>query len=160
MKTNHLRLLSTPAVIGAGLVVAVSGVMMFFGLHQPVARAHEWIGLAFALAIAAHIATHWRGVKGYIKQPLAIGIVAALALATSFLLLPTDQGGHGIKGLIHNIEAAPINQIAPLLERSPNQLLSTLSNAGFEVQDGQQSVAAIAAANGSEPKTLLRLLLD
>jgi|GEM_PF-774528 len=159
MKTASLRLWSTPAVIGAGLFVAVSGVMMFFGLHQPVERAHEWIGLAFAAAIALHLLTHWRGFKGYFRQPLALGIVGALALPTAFLLLPTDGGGHGIKALIHRVEAAPLAQVAPLFERSPDQIRSTMQEAGFSVQDPQQSIAAIAAANDSEPKVLLRLLL-
>jgi hypothetical protein len=160
VKTVNLRLWSTPAVIGAGLFVAVSGVMMFFGIHQPVERAHEWIGLAFAAAIALHLLTHWRGFKGYFKQPLALGIVGALALTTAFMLLPAGEEGHGIKGLIQKVEAAPLAQVAPLFERSTDQILSTLQEAGFSVQGAQQSVASIAAANGSEPKVLLRLLLD
>jgi hypothetical protein len=159
MTTASLRRWSTPAVIGAGLFVAVSGVMMFFGIHQPVERAHEWIGLAFAAAIALHLLTHWRGFKGYFKQPLALGIVGALALTTAFLLLAEDEGGHGVKALIHRVEAAPLAEVAPLFDRNPEQIRRTMQEAGFSVQDAQQSIAAIAAANGSEPKVLLRLLL-
>lgn len=160
MKPVSLRLWSTPAVIGAGLFVTVSGVMMFFGIHQPVARAHEWIGLAFAAAIALHLLTHWRGIKGYFKQPFALGIIGALALTSAFLLRPGDAGGQGIKGLIHKVEVAPLTQVAPLLERSTDQMLSTLQAAGFGVQDAQQSLASIAAANHAEPRVLLRLMLD
>lgn len=162
MKTATLRHWSTPAVIGAGLFVAVSGVMMFFGIHQPVERAHEWIGLAFAAAIALHLLTHWRGFKGYFKQPLALGIVGALALTTGYLLLPGQgaSGAHGIKALVHRVEAAPLSQVATLFERTPDQIVGAVQAAGFEVQGPEQSVAAIAAANGIEPKAVMRLLLN
>jgi hypothetical protein len=161
MKTASLRHWSTPAIIGAGLFVAVSGVMMFFGLHAPVERAHEWIGLVFAAAIALHITNHWRGFKGYFTRPLALGIVGAVAAATAVLLLPGTEGdGHGIKGLVHKVEEAPLAQVAPLLDRSPAQILSTVQAAGFSVQGAEHSIAAIAAANGTEPKAVMRLLLD
>jgi len=161
MKTASLRHWSTPAVMGAGLFVAVSGGMMFFGIHQPVERAHEWIGLAFAAAIALHLLTHWRGFKGYFKQPLALGIVGALALTTAFLLLPGEEaeGGHGIRGLIRQVEAAPLDQVATLFERTPSQIIGTVQAAGLTVEGSEQSIAAIAAANGTEPKAVMRLWL-
>ncbi|HSO83179.1 hypothetical protein [Thiocapsa sp.] len=76
------------------------------------------------------------------------------------MLLPAGENGHGIKGLIQKVEAAPLTQVAALFERSTDQILSTLQEAGSSVQGAQHSVASIAAANGSEPKVLLRLLLD
>jgi hypothetical protein len=162
MKTATLRQWSTPAVIGAGLFVAVSGVMMFFGIHQPVERAHEWIGLAFAAAIALHLLNHWRGFSGYFKQPLALGIVAVLALTTLLLLLPGEEGagGNGVKALLHQIAAAPLTRVAPVLDRSADQIVSALQAAGYSVEGAEQSVDAIAAANGTEPKALLHLLLN
>ena len=161
MKTASLRHWSTPAIIAAGLFVAVSGVMMFFGLHDPVERAHEWIGLVFAAAIALHVVNHWRGFKSYFTRPLTLGIVGAVALATA-LLLPGEEedGGHGIHRLIHKIEDAPLAQVALLLDRSTDQVVDTVRTAGFSVQGVDQSITAIAAANGAEPKAVMRLLLD
>lgn len=162
MKTASLRRWSTPAVIGAGLFVAVSGVLMFAGIHDPVEHAHEWIGLVFAAGIALHVLNHWRGFKGYFSQPLALGIVGAVVLATTFLMLPGEEGegGHGIKGLLHRIEGAPLTQVAPLLDRSPEQVVSDVQAAGYSVLSADQSIATIAAANGAEPKALMRVLLD
>ncbi|AGA91099.1 hypothetical protein Thimo_2362 [Thioflavicoccus mobilis 8321] len=93
----NTRQWSTPAVVAAGIFVAVSGVLMLFGVHGPLKHAHEWIGLAFAVAIGFHIATHWRGMKSYFSQRAALSIVAAVALASVGLMLtpPNHDGDHG-----------------------------------------------------------------
>lgn len=161
MKTSRLRHWSTPAVIGAGLFVSISGVMMFFGVRDPVERAHEWIGMVFAAAILLHIVNHWRGIKSYFSQPLALGVVGAVAVATAILVVgPGDEGGHGAKGLFHRIEGAPLTTVAPLLDESPDQMLAQVKAAGFRAQGAGQSIAEIAADNGVEPRELVHLLLD
>lgn len=162
MATISLRQWSTPAVIGAGLFVSISGVMMFLGVHDPVQAAHEWIGLVFAAAIALHVVNHWRGVKNYFSQPLALGIVGAVTLATSVFILAsaTQDGGHGMQKLFHGIESSPLAEIAPLLDQSTDQLVAKVQAAGFRVEGIAPSIADIAAANGTEPKALISLLFN
>ncbi len=45
MKNINTHKWSTPAIIGSGIFVSVSGVLMFLGVHNPLEMAHEWIGL-------------------------------------------------------------------------------------------------------------------
>ncbi len=162
MTTINLRQWSTPAVIGAGLFVTVSGVLMFLGVRQPIQEAHEWIGLLFVAAIVLHLAHHWRGFTRYFSQPLALGIVGAVALATSALILVSanEEGGHGMHKVMHRIEAAPLAEVAPLLDQSPDQMVARVQAAGYSIADAGQSIADIAAANGKEPRALMSLLLD
>ena len=136
--------------------------MMFFGIHQPVEQAPEWIGLIFAAGIAAHLLTHWRGFKGYFSQPLALGIVGALVLAAAVLMLPGGESGRGggMKGLIHRVETVPLAQVAPLFNAEPDRIVTAVRAAGLSVVDAKQSIAAIAAANDTARGAVLRLLLD
>ena len=92
MFNPNTRHWSTPAVIAAGVFMSVSGVLMFFGVHDPVTMAHEWIGLAFVAAILFHVVAHWRSVKGYFAQPAALGILGAVALAAVGLVLLSANG--------------------------------------------------------------------
>jgi hypothetical protein len=73
--------------------------MMFFGIHQPLERAHGWIGLAFAAAIGVHALSRWRSLKGYFTQRTALGILGVLGLAACGLIVASPghddhRGGH------------------------------------------------------------------
>lgn len=164
MKTISLRQWSTPLIIGSGLFVAVSGVLMFLGIHNPVQEAHEWIGLVFAASIGLHVVNHWRGFRNYFSQPLALGIVAAVALATGAFLLAsaTEQGGGhgGIQTVLHSIERAPLAELAPLLDQSKDQLIARVQAAGFRVAGADASIEEIASVNGADPKAVVKLLFN
>lgn len=162
MFNPNTRHWSTPAVIAAGVFMSVSGVLMFFGVHDPVTMAHEWIGLAFVAAILFHILTHWRGVKGYFSQRLALGVVAVIALATTSLIVlaATHEGGGMGHKVFATFERAPLTEIAPLLDQSPDALVAKLQSGGFQVAGTSQSIQEIASRNGTRAPELMHLLFD
>ena len=153
---------STPAVIAAGVFMSVSGVLMFFGMHDPVKLAHEWIGLAFVAFVGFHIATHWRGFKGYFSQRLAIAIIATLVLVTASLMIlsGSQEGGNTRHRIFHSVERAPLSEIAPLLDQSTESLATKLRSGGFKVESGAQSIEEIAARNGTRAPELMRLVFE
>ena len=65
-----------------------------------------------------------------------------------------------MKGLIHRVEAVPLAQVAPLFNAEPDRIVTAVRAAGLSVVDAKQSIAAIAAANDTAPRAVLRLLLD
>ncbi|NEV61419.1 DUF4405 domain-containing protein [Thiorhodococcus minor] len=94
MTKRNTRQWSTPAVIAAGTFMAVSGLLLFFGVHGPVKLAHEWIGLAFVVFVGVHVATHWPVVKRYFSQPAALAIIGGIAIAAfGLMLLAPPQDG-------------------------------------------------------------------
>jgi len=162
MFSLNTRQWSTPAVISAGAFMSVSGVLMFFGMRDPVTLAHEWIGLAFVAFVVFHIATHWRGFTGYFSRRAALGIIAAVALVTAALIgLSASQEGGGVKHRIfQSLEQAPLTEIAPLLDQSADSLLAKLESGGFKVVSTAQSIKEIASRNGTRPPELMRRLFE
>ena len=68
MKKLNIRRFATPLIIGAGLVSAITGLLMFFITEDPFLFAHEIVGLGFSVAILLHIYTNWRPFKKYFSQ--------------------------------------------------------------------------------------------
>jgi hypothetical protein len=162
MKNVNSRKWSTPVVIGAGLFVAVSGVLMFFGVHDPVQLAHEWIGMLFAGAILLHILNHWSAFKKYFSQRMALSLVGIVLLATStFIGVSAMQvGGNPMMKIVRSIEASTVAEVAPLLDESAQSVASRIQAAGFRVEASESSIKDIAVANGSEPRVLVKLLFS
>ena len=158
---NH-RQWSTPATIAAGVFMSVSGVLIFFGMHDPVQLAHKWVGLAFVAFVGFHIATHWRGFKGYFSQRVALGIIALVAVVTlSIVVLPGGpEGGDMRHRLFHSLERAPLSEVAPLLDETPESLAAKLQSAGFKVTSTVQSIEEIATHNGTRAPELWRFVFE
>jgi hypothetical protein len=162
MNNLNSRQWSTPAVIAAGVFMSVSGVLMFFGVHDPVTPAHEWIGPAFVVAVVFHISTHWRGFKGYFSQRIALGIVGIVALVAASLILmsATREGGDMGHSVFQAFEHSPLVEVAPLLDESADRLAARFQSNGFKVASTAQSIEEIAASNGVRPPALLHLLFN
>ncbi|AFL75702.1 DUF4405 domain-containing protein [Thiocystis violascens] len=163
MLSLNTRQWSTPAVIAAGVFMSVSGVLMFFGMHDPVTLAHEWIGLAFVVFVVFHISTHWRGFAGYFSRRAALGIIAVVGLATASLigLSASHEGGGDMKHrMFQTFERAPLTEIAPLLDESADSLSAKLQAGGFKVASTAQSIEEIASRNGTRPPELMHALFE
>ena len=72
MQAVNTRTWSTPLIIGCSLVVASSGVMMFYHLGEDLVKTmHEWMGLLFVGAIVLHLLNHWAPFSRYFKSKQA-----------------------------------------------------------------------------------------
>ena len=113
MKYNH-RPWSTPIVIASGLVIVVSGVMLFFHLGEDLIKAaHEWIGIVMAGGILLHIHFHWRSFKQYFKKPLGFTVIALILLASTVLITASGNNEpHPAKQLVEQYSSKSLNQIA------------------------------------------------
>jgi hypothetical protein len=162
MNNLSTRQWSTPATIAAGTFVSVSGVMMFFGVHNPLELAHEWIGLIFAAAIVFHMLNHWRAVRNYFPKRIALGVVGAVAIAASTLIAASaaQEGGDVMRNVIRSVEGAPLVEVAALLDQSAENLVAKFEAAGYAVESAGESINAIAASNGAQPKTLMLVLFN
>ncbi|MEW8127011.1 MAG: DUF4405 domain-containing protein [Candidatus Thiodiazotropha endolucinida] len=162
MNRINTRKWSTPVIIGTGIFVTISGVLMFLGVHNPIEQAHEWLGLAFAFAIVLHILNHWPAFKNYFTQRQAVTIVGAVAIMTSVFIgsSMTQTGSNPMMSMIQSYESAPLTEVAPLLDEPADSVMARFEAAGFSVGDTDMSIAQIAATNGADPKALIRILFN
>lgn len=162
MKNLNTRKWSTPVLISAGIFVSISGVLMFFGIRNPLEQAHEIIGLVFAIAIILHIVNNWNAFKYYFTQNFGLGIVGMVAIVSfTFIIVSASQGGGNLMmNIIHSVEGAPLTEVAPLLDQSTENIISSFKASGFVVENPEKSIEEIAAMNDVEPRELMQVIFN
>lgn len=125
-----LRSWATPLTIGAFLLMAVTGGMMFFHLETPLGKvAHEWLGWALVVAVGAHVWLNRRAFSTYFKRSAALGIMggAVIVLAATFVVPLGDSESVPVRQVLGSLTHAPISTLAVLAGRQEAELLSALS---------------------------------
>ena len=157
-----LRQFATPVTIGAFVLSAVTGGVMFFHLDTGLNKAaHEWLSWALVAGVLAHLAVNYRAFKGYLKRPLARGVMAgfAVVLATSFLPL-AGPSGSPVPVVMQGLSKAPVVKVIALTGEEEPLVLSRLEAAGFEA-DPQQTIASLSGGDrGAEGKILKAIFAD
>jgi hypothetical protein len=138
---------ATPLTMGAFLLMATTGILMFFHLDTGLNKeAHEWLGWAMVVGVTVHVLANMAGFKRYLAKPSALAIVGvfALMLAGSFFVKGDDEGGNPVRKVMPAVSSAPLSALAGIAHRTPEQLVADLRAAGFKVASAEQSIAAIA----------------
>lgn len=163
MNNINTRKWSTPMIIGAGLFVAISGVLMFFHIEAPLEFAHEWIGMVFAIGILLHVLSHWTSFRNYFRQRRPLAVIALVTIATGSLIIASageEGGGNLMMSVIRSVEAAPLTEVAPLLDQDAVSIVDKFHSAGFLVDSTERSIAEIATSNQVEPRELIAVLYN
>ncbi len=162
MKLSNTRTWSTPMVIGAGLFVASSGTLMFWGLAKPLEEAHTWIGLAFATGIFLHVLNHWRSFKNYFTKPLGRAVIAALLVATLVVIFwPADEEttARADRGAVYAaVQNASVSQLSDLIGQDSESMVSLLVDQGFAQAAADKSLADIASESGKTGDAALAVI--
>lgn len=67
-KPATVRTWATPLTIGAFLLMAATGILMFFGWNTGLTTvAHQWLSWFFLLSAGGHIAANWRPFRNHLK---------------------------------------------------------------------------------------------
>lgn len=139
---------ATPLTIGSFLLMACTGILMFFhadmGMNKDV---HEWLGWAMVTGVLAHAWANLASFKRYFAKPAAlatIGAFLAILLASSFIKEEDEgKGGNPGRRATKAVLNAPISDIAPLAGQSPQALLADLQKAGFKVESPSQTLISV-----------------
>lgn len=156
-----LRKYATQATTALSIVIGVTGVMMFFHLAKPqVEGMHEWLGLGFVVVAALHAFRHRRVVVGMLSQTRMRVLFAATALAAiGFLVLTPPKQGNPARLAVQLVTQAPLADLSPLLHVPAEELAARLHAAGVAQVATDQSLDAIAKAQGADPMKLMAALL-
>ncbi|MBK5946103.1 hypothetical protein CCR83_06475 [Rhodobacter veldkampii DSM 11550] len=159
-----LRSWATPLVIGAFLVMAVSGVLMFFHLNTGLMKGiHEWAGLVMVAGGIAHLILNWRPFMAYLRRPLARAIMAlgVVALGLSFLpIAPKGMGpGPEMRALAGVAGKLRVEVLAELSGQTPEVLVARLAAGGVTDVTPQQTLADLAGGDAARQRMILGLAL-
>ncbi len=157
------RKLITPITGALSLVIGISGVMLFFHIEEGLVKEiHEWLGMAFAATMLAHLAINWNAFTKHFKKPTAwvtTGIVTAIS--TIFLVTALSNPGKSpMHKIIYSIETTAVVDLAPVFKISESEIIQRLDQAGVEIKTGQETLQQLAENSGVNPRKLIASLVD
>ena len=156
MKKLNIRRFATPLIIGAGIISAITGLLMFFTTEQPFLSAHEIVGLGFALAIVLHIYTNWRPFKKYFSQRTVIIIAVAWLIGIGMVARTAIfSEGEPEELIMQKMEQTTITRMAPIVDMNVDTLVKKLGNDGYTVNDPEMSIERLAEEHGAETDDIL-----
>lgn len=152
---------ATPLTIGSFLIIAVTGILMFFHLDSGLNKlAHEWLGWAMLLAVGLHATVHFKSFSRYFSRPKALAIigVSAVLLSASFISPAgkTSKPPHILAA--QAVLDAPITMVAEMTGREPKSIVRELESAGF-VANEASSLRSVAGSDREEQMRVLGIAL-
>lgn len=149
---------ATPLTIGSFLLLAVTGILMFFHLDTGLNKVvHEWLSWVLIAAVGLHIASNLFAFKRHFAQRRAQWLVggAVLLLASSFLPL----GGAGSEppfiAPAKALGSAPLPVLAQVAGVPTAEMRARLVTAGLTVTADTDSVGELV---GPETKKQIQIL--
>jgi hypothetical protein len=153
---------TTPITAGAFLLLAVTGVFMFFHAAPRLAKeAHEWLSWGFLAVVAVHLVVNFSAFKKYVLQrkgQLLLGVFILILLVCFSPLGGSSEPPFAVP--IRALAKAPLTVVAQVAESSPEQLIARLQKKGLVVQSAQQSVRELVGDDWHKQMQFLKVLLD
>ena len=157
--TTTLRTWATPLTMGAFLLLAVTGVLMFFHLDRGLNKfAHEWLSWALLAGAAVHVTVNWNAFKMHLKRPMALGIVAlfAVLLGLSFI---GPKGGSPVRAVMDGVSDAPLVAVATIAKKTPDEIATLIKGAGLSATNpATDTLATLAAGDRKKVHEALNLI--
>ncbi|MBV8575628.1 MAG: DUF4405 domain-containing protein [Acetobacteraceae bacterium] len=154
---------ATPLTAGLFAVSAVSGVALFFHwMPGAFPTMHIWLSVVLLAPFAFHVWKNWRPLLGYAKRgtlfmPFAACVVVPIPFTYSGVA-GSDRGNPG-RRTTELMTHATLSELAPVLRTTPDSLLMTLRQRGFQAQSSSETLEAVAVAAGKEPTEVLSAVM-
>ena len=145
---NIKRDWATPLTAGAFVLMAVTGILMFFHLDTGLNKeAHEWLGWAMVTGVAFHVIANWKAFLGHLKNTKGKALIGTFVvlLALSFLQLEEEggKGGPKYRAAVQAMAELPISTLATMAKVTPEQLRERLQQHGVQATSNEQSVSEL-----------------
>ncbi|WP_417914666.1 DUF4405 domain-containing protein [Candidatus Electronema sp. JM] len=153
---------TTPITAGAFLLLAVTGVFMFFHAAPGLAKeAHEWLSWGFLAIVAVHVAVNFSAFKKYILQRKGMVLLGAFVLILIVCFSPLSGSGEPpFATPIRALAKAPLTVVAQVAESSPEQVMERLKKEGLAVQSAQQNISELVGDDWHKQMRFLKMLID
>jgi hypothetical protein len=146
---KRLRDWATPLVFGVFVLMAITGIAMFFHKNNHLQEeVHAWAGWAMVAFVVGHVVANLGGFKKHFTGKIApAALVVSLLVLGGTLVISADDEGEG-KSLpqiaVGALTDAPLSQVAPLFHKSPDEALAALKAVGVALPDVNASIGSVA----------------
>ncbi|MGK6355660.1 hypothetical protein ACMGDH_10595 [Sphingomonas sp. DT-207] len=156
-KPFTVRTWATPPTIGCFMLIAGTGLLIFFGVETDLtAGIHRWFSWLFLIGVAGHIVGNARPLRNHLKTEWGIASMAffATVLAVS-LSMAGSQGGSDLEESVKDaLIDAPVASLAPLVRATPAVLVARLQAKGVPAT-GSETIRQLSATRGIDERELV-----
>ena len=155
-----MRAWATPVTIGAFLLMAATGVLMFFGVRGGlISEVHEWFSWLFLAGAVAHLFVNYRPLILHLRSRWGRVSIAAACLLMVAAVLPTGiQTGHRLHQAVEQaVVDAPLSTLAVLAHVAPADLETRLKAHGIAATL-QQSPRQLSELNHLDPREVVAIV--
>lgn len=155
-----VRTWATPLTIGAFILMATTGILMFFDWNRGLTTVvHQWFSWFFLLGAGGHIAANMRPLKNHLKSRWGKASVAvfAVVLAASFFSWGLITGPQLERPIEEALVDAPLSALALTTHTTPEALILKMKVHGVTATS-EQSIREIAVAQGIGANRLLAVV--
>ncbi len=144
---------ATPLVMSCFLLMAATGLMLFFHWHSPLQKeVHTWLGWGLVTAVSLHAVSNLAAFKRHFagqRLALALLFVAVAVFVGTALVRPAD-GGKGASVstvVVQALSRAPLHTLAEVFGLTVADARQALAGAGLEFKDDSTSLDAATQGN-------------
>ena len=155
-----MRAWATPLTIGAFALMAVTGILMFFGVRGGlISEVHEWFSWLFLAGAVAHLVVNYRPLTLHLKSRWGRISPAACAVVLAVAVLPLGiRTNHQLHALIEQaVVDAPLSTLASLANVAPQDLETRLKAHGV-VATLHQSAREISEQNRVNEREVIAIV--
>lgn len=141
---------ATPLTAGSFIVLAVTGLLMFFHFDRGLNHlAHEWIGWLLVFGVTCHVTANYLGLKKHLSGHLGKGVIFAfiLVLGLSFIQPEERKRPPGWAQPIKALAFLPLNELATVAKLSVDEVRERLTESGLNPTSNNQSIKDLVGHN-------------
>jgi hypothetical protein len=158
MKLN--RNFVTPSITLVFLVVALTGVLMFFHLFDGYTEVvHEILGLFFVILTVFHIVLNWKALKIHFKKGVFIPAALAVAVVSILLIVQQYYNPKFDTILLERMIKAPIEDVFQVLQVDSVETVKRLEANGISFEEGA-TIEEIRINNKVHHKKVFDLIME
>ncbi len=159
-KPITLRTWATPLTIGSFLLMAATGLLLFFEWNAGLTTVvHQWFSWFFLIGVAGHLAINVRPLTSHLKSSGGRASIAIFTVVFAASILSWGQitGPQLERPIMAALVEAPLSTLAAMTHRQPEALVRKLEANGL-IAAGDETLSAIAERNGIGVNQLLGLI--
>ena len=156
----EVRRWATPLAMGAFLLMAVTGILMFFEWeHGLIVIVHQWSSWMLVLGACGHIVANFRPLKNHLKSRW--GMLSVATFGTLLVVSLFSWGlitGHAMKRTIEQaLVDAPLSQLVRVSHVDTAIVTERLKAQGIDA-NSEASISELARKNNHDENRLLALV--
>lgn len=141
---------ATPLTAGSFIVLAVTGLLMFFHLDRGLNHlAHEWIGWLLVVGVFCHVTANFLGFKKHISGGLGKAVIVAFLLVLTFSFIQPEERKRppGWAQPVKALAFMPLKELAIVAKMSVEEVRERLTEDGLNPTSDEQSIKDLVGHN-------------